>query len=304
MNKNYPCDIIRDLLPGYIDGVLSETGADAVKNHLAECEKCKQAYLEMEEGPGTENFLDEQLALDGFKKVRQHTRKLKIAFGMVTGVLLLLLSVIFLKVFVIGEPLSTHNITADNLSYDEETGSLVIEGTIEMVDCRVSRVVWKTSEENVDSVNILVYGAEPLPFGRANRDFTITIPDMKGKTAYFACPDYDQREVYNWKHHHYEKLAEMENEIYDRFPELDRSRDALIYFSGIESVNFADGILYSVESVVGENATFWKFNDQLITDGDFETRDFGIWISLEKPYQILVYDSMTGEYTDDYSIVD
>ena len=26
MNENYPCDIIQDLLPGYIDEILSETG--------------------------------------------------------------------------------------------------------------------------------------------------------------------------------------------------------------------------------------------------------------------------------------
>ena len=45
MNKNYSCDIIKDLLPGYIDGVLSEAGENVVKRHLEECEKCNRGYL-------------------------------------------------------------------------------------------------------------------------------------------------------------------------------------------------------------------------------------------------------------------
>lgn len=28
------CDIVRDLMPGYIDGVISEAGSSAVRKHL------------------------------------------------------------------------------------------------------------------------------------------------------------------------------------------------------------------------------------------------------------------------------
>ena len=42
MNREYPCEVIQDLLPGYIDGILSKTGADAVKEHLKECEGCRR----------------------------------------------------------------------------------------------------------------------------------------------------------------------------------------------------------------------------------------------------------------------
>ena len=142
-----------------------------------------------------------------------------------------------------------------------------------------------------------------MPFQSEKKEFKITVPDMTGKTAYLACPDYDQRVIYNWKHYHNEKMIEMENEIYNRLSELDRNKDVLSYSGGIESVNGIDGIRYCVDSIIGENATFWKVNDQLITDGDFEVKDFDIWISLDKPYQILIYDYQSGEYTDDYSII-
>ena len=88
-----------------------------------------------------------------------------------------------------------------------------------------------------------------------------------------------------------------------RFIELDRNKDALNYIGGIESVNGTEGVCFSVNSVIGENASYWTFNDQLITDGEFESRNFDIWISLDEPYQIFIYDYQTGKYTDDYSII-
>lgn len=304
MNKDYPCEIIRDLLPGYIDGILSETGEEAVVAHLEECEECRQIYREMKEAVDAEVLPEEQLVLDGFKKVHQHTRKLKITIGIVTGLLVLLIGTIFAKIFVVGEPLPTHYITENDPLYDEDTGNLIIGGTVDRMDYRVSRVIWNEDPENADIINVIVYVARSLPIGTTKKDFTITVPGMEGKTAYFACPDYDQREVYSWRKNHYEKLIEMEEEIYNYFPALNRTRDVLTYSGGIESVDGVDGILYDVPSVTGENATFWAVNDKLITDGELISRDFKIWISLGKPYQTLLYDSLKGVYTDDYSIID
>jgi len=78
MDKNYSCDIIKDLLPGYIDGVLSEAGENVVKGHLEECEKCNRTYF------GNERRIEywngskrTNLHLTDLKKLRQHTRKLE-----------------------------------------------------------------------------------------------------------------------------------------------------------------------------------------------------------------------------------
>ncbi len=43
----YPCGIIRDLLPLYIDDVCNEESKNAVELHLVECEKCRQYYESM-----------------------------------------------------------------------------------------------------------------------------------------------------------------------------------------------------------------------------------------------------------------
>ncbi|MCD7748093.1 MAG: zf-HC2 domain-containing protein [Firmicutes bacterium] len=38
------CDIVRDLLPLYIDHETSEESSEMIKEHLAECEECREIY--------------------------------------------------------------------------------------------------------------------------------------------------------------------------------------------------------------------------------------------------------------------
>lgn len=45
----YPCDMIQDLLPLYLDGVCSEKSKKAVEEHLAECSDCKDFFAAMRE---------------------------------------------------------------------------------------------------------------------------------------------------------------------------------------------------------------------------------------------------------------
>lgn len=298
MNKDYPCDIIKDLLPGYIDEVLSEAGINAVKEHLDECQECSRTYSDMKGGLNIESNAEEQLALDGFKKIRQHTKKLKMAVGVVSSILVFIILYIFIKVYVIGEPLETALINTTDILYDEETDSLVINGTLNSVGYRISRVDWKQSENEMGAVNVFIYGAETLPFQQNDKDFSITVPNIKGQKVYIACPDFDQREVYDWMHRHYEKTDELTEEIYNRFPELDRNRDAVYYTYGIESVNGTDGILFLVDSVIGEGATYWWYADKIVTDGELEPQHYEIWISLDEPYQIYIHDYQTGEWTE------
>lgn len=46
---NYPCNLLQDLLPLYLDGVCSEESKIAVEQHLSECPGCKEYYAAMQE---------------------------------------------------------------------------------------------------------------------------------------------------------------------------------------------------------------------------------------------------------------
>lgn len=48
------CSVIKDLLPLYVDDVLSEDSRKLVEEHLAGCDDCKEAYENLKSGGGSE----------------------------------------------------------------------------------------------------------------------------------------------------------------------------------------------------------------------------------------------------------
>jgi hypothetical protein len=84
------CHIVKDLLPSYIDGLLSEETAREVSEHLAGCEDCEALHERLaipitENPPGGEadkevNFL---------KKIKKNTRRIKVVAGIFAAFLLI-----------------------------------------------------------------------------------------------------------------------------------------------------------------------------------------------------------------------
>lgn len=304
MNESYNCDVVRDLLPGYIDDVLSNTGSELVKKHLGECEECHKIYTEMK-GDNEKNDLSayDTIAVNGLKKIWKRMMRLKMTIGILASILFLLLLFAVLKIYVIGKPLETGYLSIPDTIYNEETGQLTVNGKISLYSFHVSKVVWEEDKNDPNVVNVIVYHAETLPFLQNKTDFSITISDIKGKRVYLACPEYDRLEIYDWQASHYDEVERLKTEIYGKVSELDKKTDALNYQLGITTVEDVEGICFSVDFIRGENASYWWFNGMLTTDGEMEPADFEIWISLEEPHIIRIYDYQTGEYTDDFSII-
>ena len=74
----YSCEVVRDLIPIYIDGVCSEASADVVEGHIKECTQCKEYLNKFNDTQEMEvqlNELEEKQKLDSLKKVK---KKMKI----------------------------------------------------------------------------------------------------------------------------------------------------------------------------------------------------------------------------------
>ena len=73
-NTKVTCDIANDLLPLYVDGILSEESKNAVVEHLSKCKKCQHAVESMKkELDGLNEIVDKDI--DVFKKVQKKIRK-------------------------------------------------------------------------------------------------------------------------------------------------------------------------------------------------------------------------------------
>lgn len=87
MKNKLSCEIVKDLLPSYIDQLTSKETSEAVAAHLSDCESCRAAYREM---TNSEPPKDEQSEVDYLKKVRNSRRRIRnIAIIAASGVLVL-----------------------------------------------------------------------------------------------------------------------------------------------------------------------------------------------------------------------
>ena len=74
MKQNIPCELIRDLLPLYVDGLTSEASNREIKEHLETCGSCRERYERMKrelEGEGIAALAEETREIDYLKKVRR-----------------------------------------------------------------------------------------------------------------------------------------------------------------------------------------------------------------------------------------
>lgn len=85
----YSCNIVRDLIPLFIDGVCSKESTGMVEEHLEECEDCRRLCRELQEPLHTEEkeqFRKEQEA--SLKKIQtkwKRTKRLLIGIGVLLG---------------------------------------------------------------------------------------------------------------------------------------------------------------------------------------------------------------------------
>lgn len=73
------CCVVRDLLPGYLDGLTSEETNEEAERHLKDCTACKKVYDQMSAKILTEE-LPKRGEVDFLKKLRRRIRQ-KHAFG-------------------------------------------------------------------------------------------------------------------------------------------------------------------------------------------------------------------------------
>ena len=70
------CEIIRDLVPSYIDGLTSRESNELIEEHLEECGACREYLDEMKEDIAGENQpVKNKEAVKPFRKLRQKTRR-------------------------------------------------------------------------------------------------------------------------------------------------------------------------------------------------------------------------------------
>ena len=153
---NYPCGIIRDLLPLYIDDVCNEESKQAVQNHLSECEKCRSCYEAMKSTDGfaekSRNNLKESNIASSLQNVKNRINRKIRNIVLCAAAVVLIVIVAFNLLF---------NIPIKNISLDDISVTAHVYPLSEIIDNSTSDatnsdVVTVFSDENDRSEGIMV----------------------------------------------------------------------------------------------------------------------------------------------------
>lgn len=90
----YSCDLIRDLLPLYCDGVCSKDSAEAVQEHISTCEECKKVYKGMKQTVSVDSTEYEKQQLASMQEIKKKIKKRNTIFatiGIVAGILFVII---------------------------------------------------------------------------------------------------------------------------------------------------------------------------------------------------------------------
>ena len=97
-SKTKECEIVEDLLLGYIDETLNEESKKLVEKHLSRCENCKYKLSEIQKDIN-ETEISQKKQIDYLKKVRLKN-KLKVIF-LTIGIIAIFLLIIYISKFII-----------------------------------------------------------------------------------------------------------------------------------------------------------------------------------------------------------
>ncbi len=161
-----PCEVVRDLLPSYVDGLTSETTNRLVDEHVETCEICRAALDAMrapEKNPEDAKAVKE---IDYLKKNKRRNRA--VVLLSLAGALLLAVAAIFLKMFVIGEELYD-NVVLYNVRVE---GDMLSARTTCADSARaITQVYYSYNEE--DGVVTLRFKGVLASIFHANSDFNV-----------------------------------------------------------------------------------------------------------------------------------
>ena len=154
----YPCGIIRDLLPLYIDDVCNEESKQAVENHLSECEKCRNYYESMKSTEGfvakeNDNSEDMKMA-NNLKNVKSKINKKirNIVLGAVAAMVFVIVGVTLLFNVELKEVSPDDVIVSANVYSFEE----LIENSASNVPNSESVTIYSDDSDNSQKIEVRI----------------------------------------------------------------------------------------------------------------------------------------------------
>lgn len=111
MKNKFPCELIQDLFPSYIDGLTSEVTNNIVDEHVTECTDCKEMLKAMKEPSVQSLDTTDKKEIDFLKKTRKQTHR--IVIGSVLFSIALIVVVLITRFYFVGNEIYSESIACE-----------------------------------------------------------------------------------------------------------------------------------------------------------------------------------------------
>lgn len=131
--KEINCDIIKDLLPGYIDKTSSESTNKLVREHLQKCKNCSTTLSDMNKAIDSELLFNQNEQIDYLKGFRKDKIISIIKAVLISIIIILVLFLFFQKI----EEKCNFFVDINNLYVSYQAKEKIDENTIELTFCAI-----------------------------------------------------------------------------------------------------------------------------------------------------------------------
>ena len=164
------CEVINDLLPLYVDDVLSKESRELVEEHISECENCRKT-LENMSGKvsipvSKELRMDDTKHLKGLKKIVKHYKVLAVIFGVIAVLGILMATTLIMCQIQYDVPYDGKNVTLErrgsgyylvyhgkgSIGYSADSDTDSSEYYISFSQTAYSRFLWPLYHNNEDTM--------------------------------------------------------------------------------------------------------------------------------------------------------
>lgn len=176
MEKRVECEIVQDLLLGYVDETLNIESKKIVEKHLSECSSCKKKLEEIK-ADIKENELNQQKEIDYLKKIRRKTKLKSIAIALAI-IFFIILTLVIVKFVKISSVMNKGVKSLQSQNYYSESRQIIEEGEAFVTktyykDGKYKEVNEIYTDEGVNTISII--------YGKIGTDETIKVYE-KDKT--------------------------------------------------------------------------------------------------------------------------
>lgn len=189
--KEVNCDIIMDLLPGYMDKTLNNTTNELVKEHIQKCKLCSKVLEDLNTDIGFDSEFDQEEQIDFLKKIKRNQVKLILKIVLIFVIITIILFGLWCYVDVYANFFVDVNDVSVTLLTNENYAEQLL------YDINITKYGLLLDYEYLDSNTIILKVWGKFNYGRGGRTAIAIDLDTDIKHIYLQDKKENIREIWN-----------------------------------------------------------------------------------------------------------